>query len=223
MAADWKRISEIVHNFSLGGALVGGLIWTAITFGVLGSKDKAEAELAEARAKISEIEMKIKGNAASNIDIHYEVANETESGTGVIVEVIINNTGTKEIRFDLSGTPLLVYDVIAKEDKVASKDVLTPQFLEHIGYGNNNQSKAFPDLVLLPGVKKTLSFFVMLEKEKVYYVVFQAPAEEGLLAGEEKKVNQADDKLCADNRSESVKKKNMKRLSWFASKYIHVE
>ncbi|MBW3695717.1 hypothetical protein EK599_08415 [Vibrio sp. T187] len=190
--------SEKLHYLMLSIALICGGVWTFYTFDVLHQRDKAAAEL-------KELQDRIKGTNASNIQISPSSFELDNGNFGLIVNVNVQNTGTRDVMIDWSGedTPLSVYKIrIEHGDKLFFEKLFLPKI--YAPFDPVEQKKEhYKSLYLLVGAKKELSFYVELPDKGMYYITFNA---------------KTDDKLAAE-----IKDKSGSTGEWFSSKYISIE
>lgn len=190
--------SEKIHYLILSIALLCGGVWTFYTFDILHQRDKATAEL-------KEIQDRIKGTNASNIQISPTSFELVDGKFGLIVNVNIQNTGTRDVLIDWSSedTPLSVFKVrMEKGDQMYFERLFHPKIYAPFDQ-TKNKKEHYKSLYLLVGAKKELSFYVELPMKGMYYITFNA---------------QTDDKLAQE-----VKQKSGRTGEWFSSKYINVE
>jgi hypothetical protein len=190
--------ADKLHYLILSFTLICGGIWTFITFDILHQRDKASAEL-------KEIQDRIKGTNASNIQILPSSFNLEEGKFGLIVNVVIQNTGTKDVYIDWSKdeTPLSVFKVhIENGDKLFFDKLFQPKIYAPFNR-EKNVKEHYKSLYLLVGAKKELSFYVEVPETGMYYITFNA---------------QTDEKLAKE-----VKVNSGKTGEWFSSKYINIE
>lgn len=190
------------------GLVVSGF-WAYHTFDTLLQKDRAEAELkkttaelTKSKAELADLQNKINGVDSSVIDIDLKTTNLPNGNVGLIVNVIIKNTGTNDVRMSWVKSPLKIYLTKYKGDKLKGESSLSPLLYSSLQDQNSQNKKYIEKAHLLVGVKKTLSFFTEIEKSGLYYLAFEASVD-----------------LSIKN-----KLKNSKKLPvWFASSYIFIE
>ncbi|WP_299795154.1 hypothetical protein [uncultured Shewanella sp.] len=180
--------------------------WTLQTFDVLNQKEKAEADLKELQERINNTE-------STNIIIDTQVVDyvvNKERERGVIIDVTIKNQGKSKVSFDLSNSPLKIYQVEASGVKIGSKEVLKPKLyrdLAELGRGGakpKGKNVPIDRWISLASSERTLSYFVTLKESEMYYIVFSSKAI-GM---------QSIDAEC-HGESES-------ECDWFVSKYFFV-
>ncbi len=190
--------AEKLHYLILSVALLCGSAWTFYTFDILHQRDKASAEL-------KELQDRIKGTNASNIQILPSSFKLDNGNFGLIVNVVIQNTGTRDVYIDWSedDTPLSVFKVhMENGDKLFFDKLFRPKI--YAPFNRKKKTKEhYKSLYLLVGAKKELSFYVEVPDKGMYYITFNA---------------QTDDKLAKEVQANSGK-----TGEWFSSKYINIE
>ncbi|CAH7247906.1 conserved hypothetical protein [Vibrio chagasii] len=199
---DWKlwllSNAEKVHYIVISAAVIIGGVWALYTFDVLNQRDTAAAQL-------KEIQDRIKGTNASNIDIRPSTFELDNGNYGVIVNVSIQNTGTKDIFIDWSEleTPLAVYKIrMESGDKQFFETLFLPKIYAPFNV-KKKKKEHYNSLYLLVGAKKELSFYVEVPSTGMYYITFNAKPD--------KKLN------------DDVKEVSGQTGEWFSSKYFRVE
>lgn len=180
--------------------------WTIQTFDVLQQKERAAADLEELQERINNTE-------STNISISTQIVDYNSEGNdkdekGLIIDITIKNQGKSKISFDLSDYPLKIYTVAASGSKVGSKGVLTPKLYSSLAevstYNNvktNGKNIPISRWISLASSERTLSYFVTLKSNEMYYIVFSSKA---------KNIDTVKDECNAD------------KCNWFVSKYIYV-
>ncbi|KOO03147.1 hypothetical protein AKJ17_11360 [Vibrio nereis] len=202
--------AEPIHYLVLSLAILIGGVWAAYTFISTSEIEMAQKELAriqqdqiqvekqleEKTIKLEQLKERIKGANSSNIQINGQVTELPNDKFGLIINVLVQNTGENNVAMSWTNSPLKVFRMDYKDgDKVAFRDVYTPK----IWAPSPNKKKFYEKLHLFVGVRKELSFFVELPKEGLYYITFKAETDETTA----EKVDDAG--------------------HWFTSKYIYVE
>lgn len=180
--------------------------WTIQTFDVLQQKERAAADLEELQERITNTE-------STNILINTQIVDYNSEGNdndekGLIIDVTIKNQGKSKVSFDLSDSPLKVYTVAASGSKVGSKGVLTPKLYSSLAEVStsdnvkaNGKNTPINRWISLASSERTLSYFVTLKPNEMYYIVFSSTA---------KNVDTVKDECNED------------KCNWFVSKYIYV-
>ncbi|EMA2426829.1 MULTISPECIES: hypothetical protein [Vibrio] len=192
------RNSEKIHYLLLSIALLLGGVWTLYTFDILHQRDKAAAEL-------KELQDRIKGTNASNIQINPSSFELADGNFGLIVNVNVQNTGTRDVLIDWSDedTPLSVFKVSMKKgDQLYFEKLFRPKIYAPFD-PKKKKKEHYKSLYLLVGAKKELSFYVELPEKGMYYITFNAKTDKKL--------------------AQEVKSKSGRTGEWFSSKYINIE
>lgn len=136
---------------------------------------------------------------------------------GLIVKVKITNMGNSSINFDLSKSPLKIYEVLSEDIKIGYTKLYEPQiFTELAQIGSKEKNTPLDAFVSLISSERTLSYFTVLPANKMYYIVFKTEA--GDLSNHEDSI----DKLTS-GKKDSLKCDSDTKCKWFASKFIFVE
>ncbi|MCD9512124.1 hypothetical protein [Photobacterium phosphoreum] len=198
--------AENIHYLVLTIAILVGGLWTLYTFDALQMKYKAEQDLENAKSDLNKVHLELKdlqdkidGTDSSFIEIKSQQFNYKQDRFGLIINVLVQNTGTNDVDMSWDYTPLTVYHVESRngdEQKLTNK--LTPQIYNGISDGNKS---ILEKLFLFVGAKKELSFFVEVENPGLYYVLFSANINGKVV-----------DKMKVLN----------KNGVWFSSKYIFI-
>lgn len=193
--------AENFHYLALTLAIIVGGVWTLYTFDVLNKKENAVQELEKTEKELKELQDKIDGTNSSYIQIQSQQFDFKEGKFGLIVNVLVQNTGTNDVDMTWDKSPLRIYKVESRKgDQQKLYNELIPQIYD--GFDSSGNKTALQNLYLFVGAKKELSFFVELEKQGLYYVRF----------------------LAETNGSVSNKMNELKKNGvWFSSKYIYVE
>jgi hypothetical protein len=188
------------------GLIVSG-IWAYHTFEILNKKEEAEQNLGKAKTEyeklvveLQELRNRIDSNISSQIEISPNVVRLDENKLGLIVNIKIRNTGSKEVLMEWEETPVTIYEVVYKKESQAAVNVYKPWSYESLDVGNvRNNVK----LHLLVGAEKNLQFFTSLKNKGLYLITFKANP--------------------SDLLNHRVSQLDGKSGQWFASKYVVVE
>ncbi|MBB1425396.1 hypothetical protein H5181_02845 [Shewanella sp. SG44-2] len=125
--------------------------------------------------------------------------------------------GNSSINFDLSKSPLKIYEVLSEDIKIGYTKLYEPQiFTELAQIGSKEKNTPLDAFVSLISSERTLSYFTVLPANKMYYIVFKTEA--GDLSNHEDSI----DKLTS-GKKDSLKCDSDTKCKWFASKFIFVE
>ncbi|CED57101.1 putative phage membrane protein [Aliivibrio wodanis] len=200
--------AERIHYLVLSIALISGGFWTWTTFDILNQKEAAQKQLEstnknleKAKLELTELKAKIDGTDSSFIKIETNVTKLESGKFGLIVNVLVQNTGTNDVNMLWDKSPISIHKMANKtSDIVVSEKALYPKI-----YRYSSGAKTYlKNLFLFVGAKKELSFYVELEKEGLYYIIFEAKT----------------DKELSDKVNNKTGGKNG---LWFSSKYIYVK
>lgn len=200
VSSKWNSFSQNAHNLAVAVSLLAAGLWGIFTFGALEQRNIAIQNAEQLEQQNQALKKQLEENSSSNIDIQVS-SNKTSDGSfGLVIDVLLQNNGNKDLKFDLRNDEVQVTKIKYKKDQVAAVDVLRPQYLEHIGNSEANKSEAFQFLYLRPGTQKRLTYFAEVEKESYYYITFQV--------------------AVPDNIINEIK--SDQPLTWFVSKYFFV-
>ncbi|MGR2943966.1 hypothetical protein ABMX85_01455 [Vibrio vulnificus] len=197
--------AEPIHYWVLSLSIILGGFWILLTFNILQERDKAQSELQSARTQLIAVKKQIEGVHSSYIQINEKlielpVSDDSKQKFGLVVNVGLQNTGTESVDMHWGDTPLSIYKMAYRNGtEMAFKKTLSPQVLR---INAENRKTHIQSAYLFSGAKKDLSFFVELEEEGLYYIVFEA---------------QTGSKVT--DKMDKIDKKGL----WFASKYVYVE
>ncbi|MCG7499343.1 hypothetical protein MHO82_20980 [Vibrio sp. Of7-15] len=200
-------IAENFHYLILAIAVLFGGAWTLYTFDALNQKEKAlqeldqtEQNLKKAKLELKDLQDKIDGTDSSFIEISHEQIKLSNGNIGVIVNVLVQNTGTNDVDMKWKKSPLSVYKVETRNgDEQRLSNELTPKIYDDVF----PKKKYLQNLYLFVGAKKHLSFYVELSDPGLYYLMFKAKTDKEL-----------SDKLKKAGKSNGI---------WFSSKYIYLD
>lgn len=206
----WKKNwAETLHFVVIACSILITGLWVFYTFHTLFEKDKAEVdlkntqlELEKKKSELKELQDKIAGTDSSNIEISTEIIDLKNGKHGVIITVSIQNTGTNDVDMYWDKSPLTIYKTAFKEDKVKGLKAYKPYIYETLQHEKSDNISFNKNLYLLVGAKKSLSFFVELEDQGLYYITFESKVQNSL----KKKLEKLD-----------------KSANWFSSQYIYVK
>lgn len=213
------RLSEILaafQNFVVAASIVATGLWVIYTFDALNQKNDAELKYQELQKKIEDIQ-------SSNIKLETKIINYQSHEkdpdtnlplreTGLIIEVTITNKGNTKIEYDLSNKPLKVYKVSAKGDQMGYQYLLEPTLFSSVAAIDQDDKKSIPlsKWVSLTDSSRTLSYFVTIDADSLYYLVFSSP-------------NMNDENKKSDTLKSSTKCNPKDDCKWFVSKYVYTE
>jgi hypothetical protein len=210
---DSGRLSELstsVQNFAIAlSAIIAGL-WALYTFEALEARDNALIKTEEAQLQLQELKRQIAETSSSTIKLNTKVVDYdspfNNNDKGLIVDVTITNKGTSKITYDLSAVPLVVYKVDASDDKVGYSKKLEPTLFSKVAElgQSDTQSTPLTKWISLANSERTLSYFVTIDSNSLYYIVFSSPSAD-------------------ENENEQIECTTIDKCNWFVSKYIFIE
>lgn len=206
--------AETFQYIVIGLGIIASGIWAFHTFDTLLQKDRALADLQKAEAELQkteadlnktkvefkELQERIKGVDSSVIELKVEQFG-TDKGTALLIDAVIQNTGTNDVNMSWSESPLKVYKVKYRGDELKGESSFRPLLYDQLQDQTTNKKSFIQNVKLFVGAKKSLSFFVELNEQGLYYIVFEANVEASVK-----------DKLDSNNG----------KPVWFASKYIYI-
>jgi hypothetical protein len=197
-------------------------IWVVYTFDALNQKEDAELNYQEIKRKIRDVESSSISLEATVIP--YVSPNNSDQ-TGLLIEVEIVNKGNVSLTFDLSMNPLKVYQIEAAEDEVGYTKLLEPLLYSKLAKIGKKSEKSvkFDTWVSLTQSTRTLSYFVTVDTNKLYYIAFVSPdlSIDSVVSDSDNPINP----ICAKTSRKAVEdgaKLNSESCKWFASKYVFV-
>jgi hypothetical protein len=209
------RLSEIAsafQNFTVIFSIIGTGAWAIYTFDALNQREEAEL-------RYKDLQNKIRDTESTTINISTNVINYSpitkDHQKGLIIEVNIVNKGSKKIEYDLTNNPLKVYKIEAQGDELGYTELLQPTLYSEVApLGQNNVlSTPLNKWISLTESSRSLSYFVTVEPDSLYYIVFSSP---DTMKKEELTVIDSDnevDKTCTV----------IDECKWFVSKYVFTE
>jgi hypothetical protein len=209
------RLSELAsafQNFAVILSIIGTAAWAIYTFEALNQKDQAEL-------KYEELQKKIRDTESTTIEIstsvvNYSPVNEDEH-KGLIIEVNIINKGSKRIEYDLTDKPLKVYKVEALGDKLGYTKLMQPTLYSKVAPLGQKDVLSTPlnKWISLTESSRKLSYFVTVEPNSLYYIVFSSSDSENEHKPKEE-INGNDTEVICDD---------IDKCKWFVSKYIFTD
>lgn len=209
----YSNASISIYNIVAAIGLIATGIWAFSTFNLLNQRDIAQSQY-------EELQLKIKSVESSKISLSTEVVDYAGTKTeikskGVIIKVKLTNVGNTAVEFDLSKSPLKIYEVEAQDIKIGYKKVYKPSIYSKLA-PLNGKSKNVPlsKFVSLTSSERELSYFAVLPINKMYYITF---------------ITEAGDLSSSEiNKSDSTKNKipqcnNKVQCKWFSAKYIYLQ
>jgi hypothetical protein len=200
LAAAFQNITVVISILAAG-------LWAIYTFDALNQRQEAELKYRELQKKIEDTESSTIKLGATIVNYKSSVNN---GQTGLIIEVTITNKGTTRIEYDLSKSPLKIYKVEAQGDKMGYSTLLEPTLFSVVAPLGQKEIKSTPlqKWVSLTESSRTLSYFVTVDTESLYYIVFSSPN----MKTDEKEVESSTTKCSPEDD-----------CMWFVSKYMYVE
>ncbi len=195
--------SVAVYHIVAAISIVVAGVWAFTSFDLLNQRDIAQAQLTELKEKLKNVE-------SSKIELSTEVVNYTgvqteKESKGLIVKVKLVNVGNTPIEFDISKSALKIYQIEARGTEMGYSKLYEPEVISELAQlGAKEESTPLTSFVSLTSSERVLSYFAVLPKDKMYYVVFSTKA---------------------DNfKSDDVKKCESKSgCKWFVSNYLFLE
>lgn len=214
---DSGRLSEVtssVQNVAIAASAVVAGLWALYTFEALKARDNAVIKTEEAQLQLQELKRQIAETSSSTIrldtkPVRYKSPFNNDD-MGLIINVTITNKGSSKITYDLSSSPLVIYKVDASDDKLGYSKKLEPTLFSKVAEIGQNEYQSTPltKWISLANSERTLSYFVTIDSNSLYYIVFSSPN-----ANKEDKTELNDTIECD----------TIDKCNWFVSKYIFIE
>lgn len=200
---DYSKASEALYNFVAAISIVVAGVWAISTFNILNQRDIAQAQLTELKEKLKNVESS-KIELSTEV-VNYEGINKDERSKGLIVKIKIVNVGNTPIEFDVSKSSVKIYQMEAQGVEMGYSKLYEPQIISELAeIGGDSESTPLTSFVSLTSSERILSYFAVLPKNKMYYIVFST-----------KPVDLKNDEL--------TKCEELSGCKWFVSKYIYLE
>ena len=200
---DYPKLSETVYNFVAAISIVAAGVWAISTFNILNQRDIAQAQLTELKEKLKNVESS-KIELSTEV-VNYEGINKDEHSKGVIVKIKIVNVGNTPIEFDVSKSSVKIYQIEAQGVEMGYSKLYEPQIISELAeIGGDSESTPLTSFVSLTSSERVLSYFAVLPKNRMYYIVFST-----------KPIELKNDGL--------TKCEELSGCKWFVSKYIYLE
>jgi hypothetical protein len=202
-SGQYADLSSVLNNVIIALSIVCTGIWTISTFDLLNQREMAATQLKELRNKAKDIESS-KIEISTEI-VEYKGAYPDSGKKGLIVNIKIKNQGNSAIDFNLKDFPLKVYQIEADDTDVGYTKQYELNVLSKVGKLGDKKElfTRLDNLVSLVSSEKVLSYFAVLPKNKMYYIVFSLKAHD---------TESIDEANCQVNE-----------CKWFASKYIYLK
>ena len=204
--------STVLQNITIICSICIAGIWVLYSFNALKQRENAEIAYEQLKEKINNTE-------STEISITHEIvpyqSSISEDKTmGLIVNITIANKGISRMDFDFANSPVVIYKVESVQDKVGYSSELKPKLIKKPQELGTTESPINIDTWASKiNSKRTLSFFVTVEPDSLYYIVFSVPAT----------IEQRNDNE-SEQSDELVEKCNKDgKCNWFASKYVFIE
>ena len=212
-ADEYSTASTAIYNIVAAVSIVVAGVWAISTFDLLKQRDIAQVQLKELKSKLKNIESsKIEVNTEV---VDYQGAEPDKKNKGLIIKVKLTNVGNTPIEFDLSKSPLKIYEVEAQGVEMGYNTVYEPViFSELASMDDKEGSTPLTKFVSLMSSERTLSYFAVLPKNKMYYIVFKTEA--GDLAQQDDELNDGEEKGVPQCDSDA-------QCKWFVSKYLYLK
>ena len=195
--------STSVFNIVTAIGIVASGAWAFSTFDLLNQRDLAEAQLADLKEKAKSIESS-KIQLLTEV-VEYQGIDARSNSKGLIVKIKLTNVGDKPIEFDLSASPVKIYEIAAQGTDMGFVKLYKPViFSELAAMGGKERNTPLDKFVSLTSSERELNYFAVLPSLKMYYIVFSTKTDRA-----------EDDKLTACDKPTGCK--------WFASKYIYLK
>ena len=211
--ADYATILQNLAVF-ISILVAGG--WAGYTFDALKQKESAELVYNQLKEKINNTESSDIKIDVEIVNYQSELAKNDERTKGLIINVTIANKGIKRIDFDLADLPLSVYKVKAYEDKLGYESKMTPKLIKtpYKLYDKDSTLVHLKQWSSMIDSKRTLSYFVTVAPESMYYIVFSTPVS---FKKDNSIATEIPDDLLETKCSED------ETCNWFASKYVYID
>ncbi|WP_339535115.1 hypothetical protein [Pseudomonas hunanensis] len=190
------------------------LAWGAYTFDALQQRSKAEAELLDLQKRLRDTESTLL-NVAVGVD-------STSKDFYLTPVVTIKNVGTEALYFRLCKDSLSVSKISYNlSGKLKSVNTLYPQFYQVISGDPKLPHSPFYDVRVPISSERSLSYFVPVDSEGVYYVTFSAFSAPKNDSGSEFGNDQCS--FSGRKPTGSAEKVNGRDSIWFSSTYVVVK
>lgn len=205
--------STSIYNIVTAIGIITAGVWAFSTFDLLHQRDIAQEQLIDLKKKSKSIE-------SSKIELHTEVVDykgysledddekkeeAADENKGLIVKVKITNVGDKAIEFDLSNSPMKIYEIAVHETSAGYLKLYKPIIYSEIdAMGGKKGNTPLNKFISLTGSERELNYFLVLPINRMYYIVFSTESDH---------ISDDDVISCKDTNS----------CKWFVSKYIYLE
>lgn len=205
---------QAYNNVVMASCALVTIVWGAYTFDALQQRDKAAAELEELQKRLRDTESTL-------ISVSVGVAPGSD-GFYLTPTVTIKNVGTEALYFRLCKDSLSVsqlsYGAAGQLKAVSS---WAPQFYLTISGDKGNPNIPIYDMRVPTSSERSISYFVPVKAEGVYYVTFSAfsaPQD-----ADDKEYGNATCNFKGGTPGASDDKVNGKDSIWFSSAYVVVK
>jgi len=202
-AENYFNNSTSVFNIITAVGIVMSGIWAFSTFDLLNQRDIAQAQLIDLQKKAKSIE-------SSKIQLSTEIVDYRGVGSGkdhkgLIVKVKLTNVGNKPIEFDLTNSPMKIYEIAAQGTEMGFLKLYKPVVFSSLAsMGGSGENTPLDKFISLTSSERELSYFAVLPSNKMYYIVFSTQSG-----------NIVDEDVEACDKPAGCK--------WFVSKYIFLK
>jgi len=208
-ADGFSNLGSGLYHFVATMGLVAAGIWTISTFNLLHQKDIAEAQYKELQYKLKNIESSKISLATEVVD--YQGMGSNGNSKGLIIKIKLTNVGNTPIEFDLSNTPLKIYEIAAQDTRMGYTKLYKPIIYSELAeMGGSKKNRPLSKFVSLTSSERELNYFAVLPSNKMYYIAFKTEAGDLSLIPETDKNNvpQCDSE---------------EQCKWFVSKYLYLK
>ncbi len=190
-----------IHTLILTVAIITVGVWTIYNFWVLDQEVLARQQVKKYETEISLLKEQLRGSYSVNVKLDSKIV-KLDGKRGVIVDVTIENVGSKKVTLALGVDALTIYKLKSSGDKLMATDILSPKYYNRISNNSSVPHETFKSQIVKVGSTKNLSYYSDFSEDGVYYIRFSAGLDENL-------------------KKEMVHAEG--QAMWFASSYIHVE
>jgi len=172
--AEWREVAEIVQAIFVTLAVVGGGLWTLLTFRIFRQKSRAELELRQ-------LERAAREQAVVNLEMAArQLSLALDPGLYIQAEITARNDGTRNTLLAFQDEPLWVAEVFVQEDGanvVGGWGVSSLRGIEGVEEQELSERDDLgyrPAYVLRSGMTASFEFLASVPRPGVYYMDFSA-------------------------------------------------
>lgn len=205
---------QAYNNVVMASCALVTLVWGAYTFDALQQRDKAAAELEELQKRLRDTESTL-------LNVSVGVASGGD-GFYLTPTVTIKNVGTEALYFRLCKDSLSVSQLsYSAAGQLKAVNAWNPQFYLTISGEKNIPSRPIYDMRVPTTSERSISYFVPVKAEGIYYVTFSAFS--APQSSNDKEYGNATCNFKGGTPVASDDKVNGKDSIWFSSAYVVVK